>query len=235
MFDFQMLFHYLELVAALSGSYYWLKTKDNSVKPFVWYLWFTVFVETLSMYTYLYEYFDTPLINWIENSVFFRNTWLYNIYNFVSLILIGMFVIRNIDNSTSQKIIKLIIIACSIFSIWFFVLTGEFFIMSIPYDLAVQTFAIFIMVLLYLRELIQSEQFLDFYKSHVFYISLAIMLWHICLTPLFIFDEYYRFGNDDFIAFRGIFLDTFNILLYSCYTFAFLYSLFHKRKLVMSK
>lgn len=234
MFQLDLLFHYFELAAALAGSYYWLKTKDESVRPFVWYLWFTVVVETLAMYTYLYNNFDNSFINWIENSIFFRNIWLYNIYYAVSLVLIGMFMIRNTKNDTSHKIIKIIVVVCSLFTISYFSISGKFFEMELPYDLAVQTFSIFIMVLLYLRELMQSEQILDFYKSHVFYISLGLLLWHICLTPLFIFDDYYDAINLEFGAFRTIFLDTFNIILYSCYVFAFLYSLYHKRNLVMS-
>ncbi|WP_438964072.1 hypothetical protein [Winogradskyella sp.] len=41
------LFHLLELTAAISASIYWLKTKDKSIKPFVWYLWFIVCLETI--------------------------------------------------------------------------------------------------------------------------------------------------------------------------------------------
>jgi hypothetical protein len=223
----------LELMAAFSASYYWLKTKDQSVRPFVWYLWVIVFVETLGMYTLLYEHFDNSFINWIENSVFVRNIWLYNIYFFVSLILIGMYMIRNTKNDMSHKIIKVIVVVSSLFTVCYFSITGGFFTMALAYDLAVQTFAIFIMVLLYLQELIKSEQILDFYKSHVFYISLALSLWYICLTPLFIFDSYYRAVNSGFVAFRIDFLNISNILLYSCYIFAFLYSLWHKRKLVL--
>ena len=234
MFDFDLLFHYFELAAALASSYYWLKTKDKSVRPFIWYLWLTVFVETLSLYTYLYDHFDNAIINWIDNSIFHGNTWLYNIYHSVSLILIGMFLIRNTKTEFSHKIIKIILITCTLFVVSYFLISGKLFEMSLPYNLAIQTFAIFIMVILYLRELIQSDQILDFYKSHVFYISLALMLWHISLTPLFIFDSYYRAANEGFFTFRDIFLNTFNILLYSCYVFAFFYSLYHKRKLVVS-
>ncbi|REE07878.1 hypothetical protein DFQ09_11072 [Winogradskyella pacifica] len=232
--NYDVLFHYFELAAALAGSYYWLKTKEDAVRPFVWYLWMTVFIETVSMYTYLYSYFDTPLINWIESSIISSNTWLYNIYDFISLILIGMFMIRNTNKDFSHRIIKIIVLIGSVLKVIYFSISGDFFIMSLPYNLAVQTFALFIMFLLYLRELIQSEQILNFYKSHVFYISLGITLWYICLTPLFIFDSYYNAVNENFIVFRGLFLDTFNILLYSCYTFAFLYSLRHKKQLAMS-
>ena len=225
--------HLIELIAALSGSYYWLKTKDHSVRPFVWLLWLTVFIETVAMYPHLYGHLDNVYLNWIENSVIVRNVWLYNIYNFFSLILIGVFIIRNTKRLASHKIIRIIIIVYSLFTICYFLITESFFLMSLPYDLVIQTFAIFIILLLYLGELMTSNQILYFYKSHVFYLISAISFWYICLTPLFIFDSYYTSLNEDFILFRGRFLFISNILLYSCYTFAFLYSLWHKRQLVM--
>lgn len=233
MINFETLFHFLELAAALSGSYYWLKTKDNSVRPFVWFLWVTVFVETFAMYTYLFAHFDNSFINWIESSVFATNSWIYTIYDFTTLILVGMFMLRNTKKVSSHKVIKIIIVGCSAFTVCYFSLIGGFFKMSFNYDWLVQTFALFIMFLLYLSELIKSEQILYFYKSHVFYLIFAITFWKICLTPLFIFDIHYREFNSNFIAFRNIFLNTSIILLYSCYTFAFLYSLWHKKQLAL--
>ena len=50
-----LLIHLFELIAALAGSYYWLKTKDQTIRPFVWYLWFVVFIETIGMYPFLYD------------------------------------------------------------------------------------------------------------------------------------------------------------------------------------
>ncbi len=225
--------HLIELVAALSGSYYWLRTKEDSVLPFVWFLWVTVFIETVAMYPYLYNYSDNAFVNWLESSVLERNVWLYNIYNFLTLILVGIFMIRNTNTSVSHRIIKIIIIVYSFFTICCFSITGSFFLMSLPYDLVIQTFAMYIMLLVYLRELIASDQILYFYKSHVFYLIFSITFWFICLTPLFIFDSYYRAINESFVVFRGRFLFVSNILLYSCYTFAFLYSLWQKRQLAM--
>ena len=66
MSTFDFLFHLLELGAALSASYYWLKTKDYSIQPFVWYLWFIVFFETLGMYPFLYEISGNSLIDSIK-------------------------------------------------------------------------------------------------------------------------------------------------------------------------
>ncbi|NRD19927.1 hypothetical protein HNV08_07700 [Winogradskyella eckloniae] len=222
--------HLIELIAALSGSYYWYHTRDYKVRPFVWYLWVTVFVETLGMYTYFRPYFENTYWAWINNSVFATNTWLYNTYEIIGFILVGMFILRNTNKPFSHKALKFITIFYVTLTVSYYLSIGDFFTMSFTYDLILSTFALFLMFLLYLRELIQSDKILDFYKSHVFYICLGITLWHICLTPLFIFDSYYRAANDNFITFRGIFLDTANLLLYSCYTFAFIYSLWHKRQ-----
>ena len=79
--------HIIELIAALSGTYYFFKTIDNQMRIFVWYLWFVVFVETIAMYGYLLQNnYDREWFIWIKNSVLCSNTWLYNIFSFISIL-----------------------------------------------------------------------------------------------------------------------------------------------------
>ncbi|BAO77638.1 hypothetical protein WPG_3408 [Winogradskyella sp. PG-2] len=234
MTNFDFLFHLLELVAALTSSLYWLKTKDDTIRPFVWYLWFIVFVETLAMYPYLYDITDNSFIASVKNSKFYRNSWLYNLYNPVTIFLIGKFMIKNTNTAFSHKIIKYLVFCYTLFCVGFFLVGDNFFKMGLPYDSVIYTFIIFTMVMLYLRELMQSNDILNFYKSPVFYVSIALLLWYICLTPLFIFNAFYLKVNKEFIFFRSLFLDISNIILYSWYTFAFLYSLRFKMKLAKS-
>jgi type III secretory pathway component EscS len=231
-----LIHHYFELAAALAASFYWLKTKDNKVRPFVWFLWLTVTVETIGLYPLaMQNNYDNKIFIYLKNSVFCRNMWLYNAYSSIGLILVGLFFLRNLQDQTSKKIIKIVLVVCTAFAIIYYLTSGQFFKMSLPYDNALQTFAIFIFVLLYFRELMGSEEILAFYKSHVFFISVALLIWNICLTPLFIFDGYYRAINPEFVAFRTSFLTVSNILLYSCYVFAFLISLYYKGKLAPKK
>lgn len=228
--------HYFELAAALAGSIYWLKTKDEKIRPFIWYLWLTVVVETTALYSYLMlNNYDNDFFIWVKNSGFCKNTWLYNIYGFIGLILLGLFYLRHIHELKAKRIIKMIVVLCSVFAVVYFLISGRFFDTYLPYDDAVRTFAIFTFVLLYLRELLNSDRLLDFYKSQVFYISIGLMLWNICITPLFIFDGYHRAINSEFVVFRTSYLLISNILLYSCYIFAFLISLHYKGKLVLRK
>jgi hypothetical protein len=229
-----LIHHYVELIAALCGSFYWFKTRDRRTLPFIWYLWLTVTVETLALYPYFYD-IDNWFFNYLENSVMKRNTWLYNLYSILGLILVGLFFYRHIHHRLSKNIIALSVAVSTVFTIIYFIVSGNFFKMTLPYDMAVQTVAIFIIVLFYYRELLQSDKILDFYKSHIFYIGSAFMLWNICLTPLFIFDGYFNPSNTEFNQFRLNVLLVSNLLLYVCYSFAFLNTLYHKNRLVLRK
>jgi hypothetical protein len=224
------LFHLLELTAAISASIYWLKTKDKSIKPFVWYLWFIVCVETIGLYPYLYDITDNSIIKAIANSRIRRNFWLYNLYNPIVVLLIGMFLIANTKDLISHKVITLVSWSYVFFCIGYFLITNSFFKHELPYDWIVSTFVIFTMVMLYLRELMRSDKILRFYKTPVFYVTTALLLWYICLTPIVIFNSYFLKINPEFNAFRRTFLATSNIILYSWYTLAFLYPLRYKKK-----
>ncbi|WP_339756374.1 hypothetical protein [uncultured Winogradskyella sp.] len=232
MTTFDFLFHLLELGAALSASFYWLKTKENAIRPFVWYLWFIVFIETLAMYPFLYEILDNSIINNIKNSQFYRNTWLYNTYDPIVVFLIGKFMISNTNTLFSHRIIKSLVLGFIIFWLVYFLFVANYFEAVLPYDFVISTFVIFIMVMLYLRELLKSNELMNFYKSPVFYVIIALMLWYICLTPLFIFNAFHLKVNEEFLSFRKIFLNTSNIILYSWYIFAFLYPLRFQKKLI---
>ncbi|MCT4629757.1 hypothetical protein [Winogradskyella sp.] len=230
-----ILIHLFELFAALSGSYFWFKTKEQAIRPFVWYLWFVVVIETLAMYPYLYGRVDNTLINWLEHSFMRRNTWIYNIYDPGTILLFWIFIKRNTHTKFSHKTINVVFWLSFSFFVLYHVISGSFFKTIIEYDMAIFTIALFAMVLMYLRELVQSDEILNFYKSHVFYICIAMMLFYICMTPLFFYNEYFSTINPDFIDFRRITLSVSNIILYSCYVFAFLFSLYHKKKLKLKK
>lgn len=229
--NYLLAIHLVELLAALAGTYYYYKTKDYQVKIFVWYLWIIVGVETFGMYGYLLQNnYDNKIFIWVKNSVICSNTWLYNIYSFVSIILFGIFYLRIIKDHLSKKIIKILILIYTLFTIVYFILSGTFFTKSLPYDVFLQTLLVFIFVMFYYRQLLKSDSILFFYKLPVFYISSGLLLWYLCVTPLIIFDGYLTLINEDFRRFRLLYLFIANTLLYSCYTFGFLYTQQYKKQ-----
>ncbi|TXD84183.1 hypothetical protein ESY86_06255 [Subsaximicrobium wynnwilliamsii] len=221
---------FFELAAAVSGSIYLNKTKHKTIRIFVYYLWLTVVVETLGVYTQILQNnYDYEWYIALKNSVFCPNTWLYNIYSFLAIGLIGIFYSGLLSSKKFKIIIRGSIVAYSLFTIVFFLQTNAFFVMSLPYNMLLGTMIICVFVVLYFLELIRSEVLLKFYKLPSFYISVALLFWYLCVAPLFIFGSYYRAVNTDFIQFRVLLLLIINILTYSCFSFGFIYSLYKNK------
>ncbi|APY07363.1 hypothetical protein BWZ20_03185 [Winogradskyella sp. J14-2] len=224
--------HIVELIAALSGTYYYLKTKDDQMKIFIWYLWFVVFIETVGMYGYLLlNNYDYDWFIWLKNSVFCSNTWLYNIYSFVTIFIFGKFFLKIIHRKSSKIIIVAAVVFYTIFTVLYFLISGTFFQKSLPYDLFVETFIVFVFVMLYYKQLLGGDEILFFRKLPVFYISSGLLLFYLCAAPLFTFDGYFYEVNKGFIQFRHIYMFIINIFLYSCFIFAFLYTIQFKKEL----
>lgn len=217
---------FLEIVAALSGSYYLSKINNQAIRIFVYYLWLTVCVELLSLYAFLF--LNNYDLNWfidLKNSVFCSNTWLQNIYSFLAIGLLGLFYSNLMSSRVFKTIIRVVFLAYSGFAFAFFIVTDAFFVKSLPYNFILGTLAICIYVILYFVELLRNDQLLTYYKLPAFYISIALLLWYLCVTPLFIFDSFFYAMNTNFVSFRRSLLLTINICTYSCFTFGFLYPL----------
>lgn len=216
----------VELIAAIAGTYYLKKNKNSILKIFVFYLWLTFFVEVIAEYSgfmrnnYDYEWF----IN-IKNSVFCTNTWLYNIYSFLTIGLLGIFYSGLLSNKSLKTLIRTIVILYIVFSLCYYTFTDAFFVFGLPYDDILASVIVSIYVICYFIELMNSEYILQYYKLPSFYISVALLLWYLCVTPLFIFNGYFREVNTDFVIFRYLLLLFINICTYALYTFGFWYSL----------
>lgn len=221
---------FFEISAAVLGSVYLKQTKSLKLKIFVVFLWITVVVETIGMYkTFLQNNYDYEwFIAW-KNSVFCQNLWLYNIYNFLTIGFLGVFYSDLISNKGSKIFIRVIVVLYSILWIFYYTFTDAFFVLGLPYDTVLASVIVSIYVLLYFKELMSSDYILQYYKLPSFYISVALLLWHLCATPLFIYSSYFLPFNTEFVNFRILLLLYINIFTYSCIAFGFWYSL-KKRK-----
>ncbi|WP_308992005.1 hypothetical protein QLS71_017120 [Mariniflexile litorale] len=88
---------------------------------------------------------------------------------------------------------------------------------------------IFLCTVLYFLETLQSDRILTFYKSINFYISAAIFIWWLIITPIVFYDVYfvYESGNSNrdwtFIFLRWQIYLFANIFMYSIFTFALIW------------
>lgn len=226
----------VEILAAMAGSLYIYKSKDESVRYFVMYLWLTVIVEYTAIYSrFMLNNYDNKLFVLIKNSPFCTNNWLYNVYAVVLIILLGKYYENLISNFKHKNYIKMLVIGFSIFSIFYLIFSDAFFNNSLPYGLMIQTLIVSFFVCLYYLSIINSEKILAFYKSKHFYLSTTLLLWSLAITPLIIFNGYYRLNNPNFIYLRRFILLCSNIIMYLCFTAVFLTSYFKAKSLVKNK
>lgn len=217
----------VEILAAIAGSMYVYKSRDKISRLFVYYLWLTVFVENLALYgRFMRNNYDNELFILIKNSSFCTNHWLYNIRSLITIIILGEYFRRLVTKVSYKKSIKLIITIYLVFLILYFTFSDAFFYNGIPYNFMLRTLIIVFFVCLYYLELLKSDRILEFHKSKHFYISSALLMWSLVVTPLFIFSDYYRLGNPNFIYFRQLILLSSNIVIYLCFTTVFLRSFF---------
>lgn len=179
----------------------------------------------LMMHNYDHEWFIA-----IKNSVFCSNNWLYNIYTFLAIGFISIFYYNFMTTFRTKTTILSVFIIYSVFSVLYFTLTDSFFFTSLPYHFTIGVTIICLYVLLYFLELIKSDKILDFHKLPSFYISTGLLLWYLCVIPLFIFNSYFKSINSDFGRFRTLLLIIINICTYSWFAFGFLYPLYKRRQ-----
>ncbi len=217
----------VEILAAIAGSFYVYKSRDKVTRYFVMYLWLTVFVEYLAIYsTFMLNNYDNELFIFIKNSSFCTNIWLYNVRAVVLIILLGEYYKKLISNLKHQNYIKILVIGFSVFSVFYLIFSDSFFYNSMPYGFMIRTLIISFFVCLYYLSIINSDKILTFYKSKHFYIATTLLLWSLAITPLFIFRSYYSLNNPNFIYLRKFILLWANIIMYLCFTAVFITSYF---------
>jgi len=225
-----------EILAAVFGTLYLRRTKNENLKVFVYYLWVVVVVEVLGYYKHILQYnYDYEWFIIWKNSIICQNVWLYNIYTFFKIGLLGVFYSSLISNKYLKLTIRLIVVVYSIFTIIYYTTTSAFFELRLPYDKILASVIVSIYVIIYFRELMTSDFILQYYKLPSFYISVALLLWHLCATPLFIYGNYFQPFNTEFVNFRTLLLLYINIFTYSCFAFGFWYSLKKHKQLIEKK
>lgn len=219
----------VELMAALCGSYYLKKEDDDRLRVFVYYLWMTFAFELVGNYGYfMSDNYDNIWFIALKNSLFCSNIWLYNVYAYLAIGMISIFYYNLMKSFATKITILCVIIGYSIFSIIFYLVTDAFFRFSMPYQLTIGVGIICLYVLLYFLQLIKSDNILEYFKLPSVYISIGLLLWYLCIIPLFLFNVYFYSISTEFGKFRILLLLIINICTYSWFSFGFLYPLYRK-------
>ena len=187
----------LELLAALTGVFYYKKYKHTIVKYFVWFLVFTFVQDTISqVYTKIYKnfFFEEYGMIWLVS-----NHWWYTLFWDIASSCFYLFYFSLIlKTKRNKKILKIAAILFAVSALGIITFNFEHFIWHsfISIDM-LNALAIFLCVSMYFIEVLSSNKILDFYKSFNFYVSVVIMLWWLVITPLVFYNHFYYYGQDD--------------------------------------
>ncbi|MEP2935303.1 MAG: hypothetical protein ABJM06_06270 [Gilvibacter sp.] len=214
----------LEFIAAFAGLYHIRKYKTGTyTKQVVYVLFFVAISELICTYATIAEYSDFKYFGFVKGTVFERNYWIHNIQLIITFsFFINYFRTRLRRGFVSQIIFYLVRIFI-ITAVLNLIFTDIYFLGISKYTYITGSIFLLISILVYYFELLKSDSLLHFNKSLTFYISVGLLIYYLCITPLFIYGNYYNSDSGDaFIKFYLYTLACANLVMYGTITAAFL-------------
>ena len=227
--NYSLLTYFVEVMAALTGVILFGKYKNTFIKYFIFFLVYLTFCDTISNYTKYVK--EGEILYFLIGTLIEKNYWLSTIYWKIGAILFFAFYYNKIlKTKYFKEIIKYASLIFFIFSITHILLNLEaFFVSFFPIISILGAVIVFLCTVFYFIEILQNEEVLTFYKSLNFYISVAIFIWWLIITPIVFYDNYtsYEVGvyerDWDYINLRRLIYLFSNIFMYSTFTFALIY------------
>jgi len=216
---------FFEFLAAICGSYYLFKTLNvrREIRYFAWFLWYVFLLDFSGLYA-LWAFFDDyNTFPFLENSLFQRNVWLHNWNHLISLSFYSFLFIMQVKRGIYKRILNYALGVYVLFGI--FKLTSSYQLF-LTYDMSILfsgTLLLTIVIVIYYFELLISDHILEVKKNLLFYISVGLFIYHLCVTPIQIYSTYFSFENIDFIKMHTAILRYCNIFMYGLFSFAFIY------------
>lgn len=227
--NYMLITHSVEVTSALTGVFVFRKYRNKTTKYFIFFLVYLTICEFIGGYT-KYVHPD-KILSILIGTVFQKNHWWATLFWNIGAIMFFSFYYRKVLKT------KLFIDIIKFCSYIFFIISAihiilnfeEFFYKFFPIISILGTIVIFLCSIFYFVETLQSDKILTFYKSINFYISAAIFIWWLIITPIIFYDVYfvYEIGNPnrdwDFLFLRWQIYLFANIFMYSTFTFALIW------------
>jgi len=214
----------IELIAAITGSYY-LKKKDYPLlinKYLVIFLWYTFFTEAIGTYAPLAFFSGYEYLGFVKNTLLVRNYWLYNIYFIISFSFLTYYFKAFLSNNRIKKTFNYLIGLYVITAVVYFLETNTFFIKYSIYTFSVGTVLLLISIILFYFELLKSDKVINLKRYLPIYISIGVLFFNLCVTPLQLFSKYFKSINELYVNLNATVLLIANIFMYSTIIIGFL-------------
>lgn len=212
--------NFLQIIAFLTGIFYYKRYRSKPTLHLVWFLGITVFTELFNWYAL---FIDEDFLSFLKGTPFQSNYWLSNIYTIVSFLFYINYFKWYLSNRKSVALLNFLSIVFFVISILEIAFSKGFFTGFMNITNIVGTLLVFLSIAFYYLELLKSDQILQVHKSLPFYVSVGALIFHLCTTPFFIYSSYYSNSIDpDFVNLYWQVIFGTNYLLYSIYIAGFL-------------
>ena len=214
------LLFFFEIIAFIFSIYYFKRIKTRESLYFMLFLGFTVFIEMLGFYPRYLD--DFAFLAKLKGTVFERNFWLYNIWFLISFLFYTSYFKWNLSTKKTKYYLTITSWLYLVIGVFVLIFYDFFFYKYSPFTLVTGTLMVFSSVSLYYFELLMSDKLLTLKRSLSFYVSIGVLIFYICFTPIFIFSVFLEESNPEFIAIYTILLIVGNYILYSSFIVGFL-------------
>jgi len=214
----------LELLAAIAGSYY-LKKNPNTQKAnkyLVYFLWYTFINEMIGSYAPIAYFSDYNYFSFVKDTFFYDNAWLYNIYNILYFSFFINYFTSFINSEKINKVFRLLTVIYIVISLLILITSDLSFSSNSPFLSVVGTILVLISITYFYFNLLKSDEILDLKKQLPVYISIGVLVFNLCITPLDIFTKYFQRVNELYVAIRINLLLITNIFMYTTFIIGFL-------------
>lgn len=218
--NFKEIVFLFEFLAALTGTLTFKKCRDDFSRYFVYFLCSVFFIELIGHYT---SYLESGYFKFLENTSFKKNYWLYNPYIIINFLFYFLFFSNHVRSKLVQTIFKYVGVFYVISSIINLFLIDYYYDGISAYSFIVGALLLLLSVFYYFYEVLQTDDVLNIRSSFPFYIAMGAMVFHLSVTPLFIYSRYFiSIDNPFFVKIYLITLTLANIFMYTCYIIAFI-------------
>ncbi|MBT8269342.1 MAG: hypothetical protein HKO96_02270 [Flavobacteriaceae bacterium] len=224
---YSQLTKFVEVLAAVVGILMYSKFRYTPVKYFIWILVGIASVEMIGGYTgYVEDYnFLSDLKEKLAGTWLEENNWFYTLFWEIGATLAFAYYFRSLlTNQTHKTIIKTVAAGFVVASIVIIASNFEaFFVRSFPAISILSALVIIFSVVLYLVQILQSDELLDFYKMPNFYFAATLLIWILITTPVIFYDVYFSTDDPDYVTLKySIFLFS-NIFMYLTFTLSLIW------------
>ncbi len=209
---------YTELISAITGSIFFYKYRNTSIKYFLHLLWFITFSEFFGWYIRNTGNFAGH----VDELGRIYNTWVYNVLGFVTFIVLLYIYWGYLKNTAFKKYLKwfgLIYIVSYILN-WIFL--QDFLIENAVIPEILGSIFLITAIIFYFIELLRSDKILIFHRMLLFWISIGLLLFYAGTIPFVL--EYNGYKVIPGIHKLFLIIYILAILMYFIFTFGFIWS-----------